>query len=201
MAPITTYDPTQPRRKDLIERLQKHGIHVINRNRISGKANLMALYDSTAILINVHQIPHHRTLEEFRVLPALLRGVVIVCENSPLTDAPVLGMELDGRHPIQGFGGHEQLRRILRKVLRPAIGASLRPCAHAANRLHQHGAADPEPVLSPRCFGLEWRARELVRENMISIGRARLHGARSPHPRSTRGRSGNRQTSSSELLE
>ncbi len=88
MPPITTFnDLNQPRRKDLIDRLMKRGIHTINRNKIHGRVGLMALYDSTSILINVHQTPHHHTLEEFRVLPALLRGVVIVCESSPLTDA------------------------------------------------------------------------------------------------------------------
>ncbi len=88
MAPITTFnDINQPRRKDVVDLLLKRGIHVINRNKIYGQTKIMTLYDSTAILINIHQTAHHHTLEEFRVLPALLRGVVIVCESSPLTDA------------------------------------------------------------------------------------------------------------------
>ena len=88
MAPITTFNNmNQPRRKALTERLINRGIHVVNRNKIHGRDEMMALYDSTAILINIHQTPHHHTLEEFRVLPALLRGVVVVCESSPLTDA------------------------------------------------------------------------------------------------------------------
>lgn len=86
--PVTTFnDPEQPRRKDLYVRLLQHGIHATNRNQIHGRAEMMALYDSTSILINVHQTDHHHTLEEFRVLPALLRGVVIVCEISPLTES------------------------------------------------------------------------------------------------------------------
>jgi len=45
------------------------------------------LLDRTQILLNVHQTPIHHTLEEFRVLPALLRGVVVVSEHVPLPDA------------------------------------------------------------------------------------------------------------------
>jgi hypothetical protein len=35
-------------------------------------------------MLNVHQTDHHHTFEELRVLPALLNGVVIVSEESPL---------------------------------------------------------------------------------------------------------------------
>jgi hypothetical protein len=47
---------------------------------------MMRLYDRSAILLNVHQTPHHHTLEEFRVLPALLRGVVVISEVVPLVE-------------------------------------------------------------------------------------------------------------------
>ena len=45
---------------------------------------MRALLDSTQILINVHTTAHHHTLEEYRVLPALLRGCVVVSEDVPL---------------------------------------------------------------------------------------------------------------------
>jgi hypothetical protein len=48
------------------------------------KECLLALYDKTKIMLNVHQTDHHHTFEELRVLPALLNGVVIVSEESPL---------------------------------------------------------------------------------------------------------------------
>jgi hypothetical protein len=35
-------------------------------------------------MLNIHQTEHHHTFEEFRVLPALLRGLVVICEESPL---------------------------------------------------------------------------------------------------------------------
>ena len=37
----------------------------------------------TRILVNVHQTGHHHTLEELRLLPALLSGVVVVSEDVP----------------------------------------------------------------------------------------------------------------------
>ena len=42
--------------------------------------------DRTKILLNVHQTDEHDTLEEFRVLPALLRGVVVISEEVPLRE-------------------------------------------------------------------------------------------------------------------
>jgi hypothetical protein len=38
------------------------------------------------ILVNLHQTEHHHTLEELRILPALLQGVLVVSEPSPLID-------------------------------------------------------------------------------------------------------------------
>ncbi len=43
-----------------------------------------ALLDSAKVILNVHQTDFHHTFEEFRVLPALLRGVVVVSEEVPL---------------------------------------------------------------------------------------------------------------------
>jgi len=44
----------------------------------------MSNLDSIKILLNVHQTDFDHTFEELRVLPALLRGVVVVSEWSPL---------------------------------------------------------------------------------------------------------------------
>jgi hypothetical protein len=41
---------------------------------------------NTKILINIHQTPHHDTLEELRVLPALECGVIIISEKSALNE-------------------------------------------------------------------------------------------------------------------
>ena len=44
------------------------------------------VYDASAILLNIHQTPHHHTLEEMRILPALMRGVVVISEIVPLAE-------------------------------------------------------------------------------------------------------------------
>ena len=150
MAPITTFeDINQPRRKEMTERLLNRGIHVVNSNKIHGRDEMMALYYSTAILINIHQTPYHHTLEEFRLLPALLRGVVVVCELSPHQRhplQPVRGVELLRRPPVQSPEGDdtdEQLRRLIRQVLRPAVGAAPHAGEDAAGRPRRHREAHP----------------------------------------------------------
>lgn len=42
--------------------------------------------DQTKILINIHQTTFHHTLEEFRLLPALCRGVIVISEEVPLAE-------------------------------------------------------------------------------------------------------------------
>ena len=44
------------------------------------------MYSSTKIILNIHQTDHHHTFEELRVLPALLSGVIVICEESPLKE-------------------------------------------------------------------------------------------------------------------
>lgn len=85
LTPITTFNhPTHSRRNEILSTLWDEGVHTVNYKGIGSKEAMMALYDSNAILINIHQTPHHHTLEELRLLPALLRGLVIVAEESPL---------------------------------------------------------------------------------------------------------------------
>lgn len=47
------------------------------------KAELLDLYKHYKILLNVHQIDEHVSLEELRLLPALGAGMLIVSEKSP----------------------------------------------------------------------------------------------------------------------
>jgi hypothetical protein len=48
--------------------------------------DLRNIYKDTKVLINVHQTEHHHTFEEFRILPALLSGVLIISEEVPCKD-------------------------------------------------------------------------------------------------------------------
>ena len=47
---------------------------------------LKKIYNSSKVVINVHQTEHHHTFEEFRVLPALLAGCLIISEEVPCKD-------------------------------------------------------------------------------------------------------------------
>lgn len=78
-------DTNQPRRKNLLDNLEENKI---NNTRMNGFDidKLKGILDRTKILVNVHQTEHHHTLEEFRILPALLRGVVVISENIPLKE-------------------------------------------------------------------------------------------------------------------
>ena len=81
---ITTFVvPEEPRTREFAAAMA--GV-AENHRGIVDPADMMRLYDRSAILLNVHQTPHHHTLEEFRVLPALLRGVVVISEAVPLVE-------------------------------------------------------------------------------------------------------------------
>ena len=84
---LTSYiDVNQPRRKKLFENLYLNNILFTNVNNIFEKNKLRDIYDNTKILINIHQTPYHHTLEEFRLIPALSRGVVIISEIVPMKE-------------------------------------------------------------------------------------------------------------------
>lgn len=78
-------NPEEPRRKALLDRLRLWNPLCQN---IQGRFDdIRSVYRRTRILINIRQTDHHDTLEELRVLPALLSGVVVISEDVPLRDA------------------------------------------------------------------------------------------------------------------
>lgn len=84
---ITTFvTPGVSRRHTIIESLEAKGIHVENHNHIISRERMKEVYDASAIMLNIHQTPHHHTLEELRILPALMRGVVVISETAPLIE-------------------------------------------------------------------------------------------------------------------
>jgi hypothetical protein len=86
--PITTFVyPEMSRRYYIIQDLEKKGIHVKNHNQITSRAQMKDVYDASAIMLNIHQTPYHHTLEELRIFPALMRGVIVISEMAPLIDA------------------------------------------------------------------------------------------------------------------
>lgn len=83
---LTTFMDTinQPRRNQFLDQISQQNMPHINVNSKHDKHELQKLYDDTKIIVNIHQTDHHHTLEEFRILPAITRGVVIISENVPL---------------------------------------------------------------------------------------------------------------------
>ena len=82
---LTTFINTnEPRRHRLLENIKNKNMEHININNCFEKKELKALYRNTKIIINIHQTDHHHTFEELRVLPALLNGVIVIAEESPL---------------------------------------------------------------------------------------------------------------------
>lgn len=85
---LTTFINTnEPRRLRLLSNVNStYKWNHQNINNCFDKNELCRLYRSTKIMINIHQTDHHHTFEELRVLPALLSGVLVVCEDSPLRE-------------------------------------------------------------------------------------------------------------------
>jgi hypothetical protein len=80
---LTTFINTcEPRRCKLLQNLTNH----INVNNCFETLSMINLLKNTKIIINIHQTPHHDTFEELRVLPALECGVIVISENSPLSE-------------------------------------------------------------------------------------------------------------------
>lgn len=83
----TFINPNEPRRAkfllDLAKADEQEKKDSYNRSNLDPVTEL-AFYESLQVLVNVHQTDHHLTLEEIRVLPALLKGTVIVSEDVPL---------------------------------------------------------------------------------------------------------------------
>lgn len=72
--------PHLGRRAELIARLKESGIETTN---IFEFDDLGAAFEDCAILINYSQFAHFRTLEELRIVPALLQRVVVITEPFP----------------------------------------------------------------------------------------------------------------------
>ena len=84
---LTTFINTnEPRRRTLLDNIKMANIDHININNCFDKIQLEELYLNTKIIINIHQTEHHDTFEELRCLPALLSGVIVISEYSPLNN-------------------------------------------------------------------------------------------------------------------
>lgn len=75
------------RRNVAVEELRRSNVQVRSVSNVpTDSAEYQKVFEESKILLNVHQTDHHHTLEEFRVLPALLRGTVVISEDIPAKD-------------------------------------------------------------------------------------------------------------------
>ncbi len=72
------------RRSKIIEKLRASGVNLANIQGLLG--DVSRIMSTVGVLLNLHQTDHHHTLEELRILPALLQGVLVVSEPSPLIE-------------------------------------------------------------------------------------------------------------------
>lgn len=76
----------EPRRSLLLSKLNNLNISHTNINNCFEGKELKNILKRTKILLNIHQTEDHNTFEELRVLPALLCGVLVISEESPLKE-------------------------------------------------------------------------------------------------------------------
>ena len=76
----------EPRRAWVIEGLRRTCPGYQNIQGIYDLEGLRNLYSSTRIIVNTHQTWHHHSIEEFRILPALACGCIVISEKVPLMD-------------------------------------------------------------------------------------------------------------------
>jgi hypothetical protein len=83
---FTIPEDVQDRRIKFINLLDENSITYDMVTDCFNRECLLNLYRETKILLNVHQTEHHHTFEELRVLPALMNGVIIISEETPLKE-------------------------------------------------------------------------------------------------------------------
>ena len=81
---LTTFQHTDPRRKTFLDNATSQNINIQNVEDCFDKAKLEELLHITKIMINVHKTDDHDTVEEFRILPALSCGIIVISEEGAL---------------------------------------------------------------------------------------------------------------------
>lgn len=76
----------RPRRKVIHDKLLSEIPKYYNLPKIFGDDLYKNYYKKSKILVNLHQTDYHHTFEELRVLPALLNGLIVIAEDSPLKE-------------------------------------------------------------------------------------------------------------------
>lgn len=82
---LTIHNLTE-RRSKVHQKVNMNYYHHECENDMFGKETMKTIMDKFKILVNIHQTDFHHTLEELRVLPALMTGILIVSEDVPYKD-------------------------------------------------------------------------------------------------------------------
>lgn len=132
-------NPEEPRRKVLLEQLRAW--NPVCRNIQGRFDDIQDIYRRTRILVNIRQTDHHDTLEELRVLPALLSGVIVISEDVPLRSevpyhdfilwAPLQDLPALVRHVYENYAHYYE---------RVFSGSALRQCLFAIEEANSDAA-------------------------------------------------------------
>lgn len=79
-------DEREGRRARFLDEARAAGLPLVNRRRAYAAGSLQRLLRDTRVLVNLRRSDDHHTIEELRILPALLCGVVVVSEDGPLRE-------------------------------------------------------------------------------------------------------------------
>lgn len=80
---IITIHTSSPRRHTIHSKIEMDYFHNIAGYNVFDKKNIKKILDDYKILVNIHQTDTHHTLEELRVLPSLMTGILVVSEDVP----------------------------------------------------------------------------------------------------------------------
>jgi len=85
----TNFKNASHRRNKFEETMRGQSLYIANAGRGCGLSDftnyqLQNLFDNTKIVLNIHGQNYEFTVEENRILPALLRGAIVIAEDSPL---------------------------------------------------------------------------------------------------------------------
>ena len=79
---LTIHNPS-PRRNKIHEKIDMDYYNTLCGDNLYDKTIMKNVMDNYKLLINIHQTDIHYTLEELRVLPSLMSGMLIVSEDVP----------------------------------------------------------------------------------------------------------------------
>jgi hypothetical protein len=83
---LTIHNST-PRRNKIHQLVNMQYYHHECGSDMFSKENMKKIMDEYKILVNIHQTDTHHTLEELRVLPALLTGIIVISEEVPYKES------------------------------------------------------------------------------------------------------------------